>query len=197
VTVRQWFHYQEATYGRKPGSRWEQTLVFREGSRYFLAADKIASVNDVEQLILRIDMPGHLKHDRGDSFERIYLSYEGETPSSDFADDFPPDARHLYQRRPGAIPARMIRAYQVRLAGRPGPWLAGMTLDPEVVSEAWCHQRGYVCFIQEIGGRRVREGETFGASYVVGWFEDVEEMERVYDAERAAAGAERGDLRCP
>jgi len=185
VVVRQWFRYQEATYGRQPGSLWEQTLVFRDGVRWFRASDEITSANDVERLILRLDMPGHLKHNAGDSFERIYLSYQGEIPSSEFVQDFPPDTRHLYQRAPGRVPERMVRAYQVRLSGWPGPWLAGMTLDPGIVSEAWCHQRGYVCFIQEIGDLPVAKGGRFGAQYVVGWFDSIEEMHEVYDAERA------------
>jgi hypothetical protein len=75
----------------------------------------------------------------------------------------------------------MIRAYQLKLAGRPGPWLAGMTLDPSETSEAWCHQRGYVCMIEELHRKPVRAGETFGAAYVVGYFDDIPEMERVYD----------------
>jgi hypothetical protein len=75
----------------------------------------------------------------------------------------------------------MIRAYQVKQAGKPGPWLAGMTLDPAAVSETWCHQRGYVCFIEEIGGRRIKAGDAFGAAYVVGWFNDIAEMQKVYD----------------
>ncbi|HEV3386501.1 MAG TPA: hypothetical protein VG097_16920, partial [Gemmata sp.] len=79
------------------------------------------------------------------------------------------------------IPERMIRAYQVRQEGKPGPWLAGMTLDPAAVSEAWCHQRGYVCFIEELHGRNVKAGDSFGAAYVVGWFDDIAEMEKVYD----------------
>ena len=62
----------------------------------------------------------------------------------------------------------MIRAYQVKVNGKAGPWLAGMTLDPAAVSEAWCHQRGYVCFIQELHGRKVKAGETFGAGIDVG-----------------------------
>jgi hypothetical protein len=65
-----------------------------------------------------------------------------------------------------------------------------MTLQPEVVWEAWCHQRGYVCFIQEIGGYRVRAGEAFGAAYAVGWFDDVAEMLAVYDELRGPVGIE-------
>ena len=82
----------------------------------------------------------------------------------------------------------MIRAYQVRLDGEGGPWLAGMTLDPGDVYEAWCHQRGYVCFIEEIGGRPVAAGESFGAAYVVGWFDSIAEMHAVYDSYRGASG---------
>ena len=32
-----------------------------------------------------------------------------------------------------------------------------MTLDPAEVAEAWCHQRGYVCLIEELH-RRARQG---------------------------------------
>ena len=80
----------------------------------------------------------------------------------------------------------MIRAYQVRLDGKPGPWLAGMTLDPAAASEAWCHERGYVCFIQELHRRAVQKGEAIGAAYAVGWFDDVPQMKEVYDAHKGA-----------
>ena len=82
----------------------------------------------------------------------------------------------------------MIRAYQVKVDGKPGPWLAGLTLDPEVTSEAWCHQRGYICFIQELHCMKVKAGERFGAAYAVGWFDDIAEMEKVYDRHRGAKG---------
>jgi len=188
VAVLQWFRYRQATYGRVPGSLWQQTLLFRDGVRYFMSADKITSMNSVDRLALRIDMPGHLKHDSGDNFEQIYLSYEGCIPSEEFLTDFPPDERHLYQRDPESIPERMIRAYQVRLGGRPGPWLAGMTLQPDIVSETWCHQRGYVCFIQEIGDMPVGEEDSFGAAYIVGWFDDIDEMNAAYDAHAGVCG---------
>jgi hypothetical protein len=127
-------------------------------------------------------MPGHIKHKGGDTFEQVYLSYlDKPIPASAFKDDFAPDARYLYQRKDDKIPDRMIRAYQVKQDGKPGPWLAGMTLDPAAVSEGWCHQRGYICFIEELHRRNVKAGESFGAAYVVGWFDDVAEMEKVYD----------------
>jgi hypothetical protein len=74
----------------------------------------------------------------------------------------------------------------VKLDGKPGPWLAGMTLDPAAVVEAWCHQRGYICFIQELHGRKVKAGETFGAAYIVGWFDDIRAMETTYDRHKGA-----------
>jgi len=190
IAVRQWFQYTDATYGREPGSVWEQTILFRDGLRYFLSADKITSVNSVAQLTLRIDMPGHLKHRAGNSFEQIYLSYGGTLPAAAFLEDFPPHARHLYQRDDTAIPELMIRAYQVRLESAVGPWLAGITLEPGVVSEAWCHQRGYVCFIEEIGGRPVAAGESFGAAYAVGWFNGIEEMCATAEEHKGAIGLE-------
>jgi len=190
VAVRQWFRFQTAFYGRKPGSLWEQVIVFRDGLRYFLSADKITSLNTVEQLVFRTDLPGHLRHQNGDAFEQIHLSYHGTIPAAAFAEDFPPHERYLYQRSLDAVPERMIRAYQVRLDSAPGPWLAGMTLDPAIVFEAWCHQRGYVCFIQEIGGGTVAAGESFGAAYVIGWFDGIEDMHAAYDEHKGATGIE-------
>ena len=187
VAVRLRWRFTQAAPGLKAGSLWEQTLVFQPGVRYVLSGEQITSVNDVDNLFYRIDMPGHIRHKGGDSFAQIYLSYHDQklTPEA-FAGNFAPDEKFLYQRREGQVPRRMIRAYQVKVAGKPGPWLAGMTLDPSAVSEAWCHERGYVCFIQELHGKKVKAGETFGAAYVVGWFDDVEEMEKTYDRYKGA-----------
>ena len=56
-----------------------------------------------------------------------------------------------------------------------------MTLDPRDVCEAWCHQRDYVCMIEEIGGRPIKPGESFGAAFIVGFFDSLDEMHDVYD----------------
>ncbi len=186
VAIRLKFKFTEPAKGFKAGSLWEQTLVFLPDTRYVLCAEQITSANDVDNLLYRIDMPGHIKHKAGDNFEQIYLSYHGRIPATEFTRDFAPDERFLYQRKDGKVPERFIRAYQLRLSGQPGPWLAGMTLDPAEVVEAWCHQRGYVCFIEELHGKAVKAGETFGAAYVVGYFDDLPEMERVYDRYKGA-----------
>jgi hypothetical protein len=188
VAVRLKYTFTKPTKGFKAGSIWEQTLVFRPGWRFFLGAEKITSVNDVDDLFYRIDMPGHIKHKNGDSFEQVYLSYHGLIPAKEFKDDFPPDRRFLYQRKEGKVPERFIRAYQVKLDGKPVPWLAGMTLDPAEVYEAWCHQRGYVCLIEELHGKKVKAGESFGAAYLVGWFDDVKDMETTYDRFKGTKG---------
>ncbi len=198
VAVRLRYTYHQPGQGYKAGSTWEQTLVFQPGRRYALSAERITSANDVDNLFYHLDMPGHIKHRGGDTFTQVYLSYhDGLIPASAFREDFAPDAKFLYQRREGQVPRRMIRAYQVKVDGRPGPWLAGITLDPAEVSEAWCHQRGYVCFIEELHGRPVRAGESFGAAYVVGWFDDIPAMERVADQYRGARSIsiEGGKLR--
>ncbi len=186
VAVKQDFTYTLAAPGKKAGSRWEQTLVFPLGKRYFFAADRVTTLNASEALFLRTDLPGHIKHKNGDSFSEVYLSYHGLIPSSEFTKDFAPDEKFLYVRESGKEPKRMIRAYHIK----DGPWLAGMTLDPTAVSEAWCHQRGYVCMIQEIGGRPVKPGDTFGAAYVIGYFDSIEEMEKVYDEYAGHRGLE-------
>jgi hypothetical protein len=182
VAIRQRYTFHEPGAGYKAGSTWEQTLVFQRGVRWFFSCERITSVNDVDELFYRIDMPGHVRHKGGDSFTQVYLSYLSKPiPASEFKDDFGPDAKYLYRREEGSAPERMIRAYQVKLDGRAGPWLAGMTLDPAEVSEAWCHQRGYVCFIEELHRKKVKAGESFGAAYIVGWFDSIAEMEKVYD----------------
>jgi hypothetical protein len=181
VAVKLKFKFHQVAKGFQPGSTWEQTLLFLPDTRYFLSSEKITSVNDVDNVFYRIDMPGHIQHKQGDTFTQVYLSYQGKHSSEEFLKDFAPDEKFLYHRDDKKIPERMIRGYQVKRRDKPGPWLAGMTLDPSQVSEAWCHQRGYVCFIQELHGRKIKKGESMGAAYIVGWFDSVEEMETVYD----------------
>jgi len=192
VAVRQEFKYRTAAPGKKTGSRWSQVLVFPVGQRYFVSMDRIDAVNASPAMFLRIDMPGHLRHDRGDTFRNIYLSYRGTLPASEFFDDFPPDGKFNYRRGRDRVPERFIRACQLRDAktGRIGPWLAGMTLDPAVVTEAWCHQRGYVCMIEEFGGRPIRPGESFSAAFVVGYFDSIDQMHQVYDRYQGATRLE-------
>jgi hypothetical protein len=187
VALRLRHRFTEAAKGLKPGSQWEQTLVFQNGLRYVLCAEQITSINDVDDLFYRIDMPGHIKHKGGDTFEQVYLSYaEKMIPASAFDSDFAPDEKFLYQRKEGHIPEYMIRAYQVKRDGKPGPWLAGITLDPAETSEAWCHQRGYVCMIEELHRRHVKAGEKFGAAYAVGWFDDVAAMKKCAERYKGA-----------
>jgi hypothetical protein len=192
VGVRTRFRYRIAAPGKKAGSLWEQTLVFPAGKRYFLSCDRITSVNNSEALFLRLDMPGHIRHAKGDTFSEVYLSYHGRIPAGEFLQDFAPDEKFLYARGEGKVPQRFIRAYRLRdpRTGKDGPWLAGMTLDPSVVSEAWCHQRGYVCMIEEFGGRPVRAGQSFSAAFLVGYFDSIAEMHRVYDQYRGHTGLE-------
>jgi hypothetical protein len=180
------YQYITAAPGKKAGSTWHQTLVFPEGCRYFLSCDRITSVNDSDSAFLRIDMPGHIRHKNGDAFSEIYLSYHGQIPA------FAPDEKFNYTRGRTPLPPRFIRAYHLSdpKTGNPGPWLAGMTLDPNIVSEAWCHQRGYVCMIEEFGGRPIKAGESFSAAFIVGYFDSVEEMNKVYDQCAGHSGLE-------
>ena len=183
VAIKQDYQYHLAAPGKKSGSRWEQTIVFPAGKRYFLSCDRVTAVNASDAMFLRIDMPGHIKHNRGDTFSEVYLSYHGRIPAKEFFTDFAPDERFLYVRQEAKVPKRIIRAYHIRdpKTGKDGPWLAGMTLDPADVYEAWCHQRGYVCLIEEIGGRPIKPGESFGAAFIVGFFDSIDEMHAVYD----------------
>ncbi len=206
VAIQQSYQYRTAAPGKKTGSTWTQTIVFPIGKRYFLSCDRIDAVNSSDAMFLRIDMPGHIKHSQGDSFSQVYLSYptnkidpndpgvpthirtksigQGQiVPSSAFAQNFAPDAAFNYRRSDNNIPTRIIRGYQTRNPkdGSDGPWLAGLTLDPSIVSEAWCHQRGYICMIQEFGGRPIRPGHSFSATFATGFFDTIDEMHAVYD----------------
>jgi len=195
VAVKQSFQYLTAAPGKKTGSKWSQTIVFPAGKRYFLSSDRIDAVNASPAMFLRIDMPGHIKHKQGDTFSEVYLSYHGRIPAKDFATNFAPDEKFNYRRDAWQaagkkLPERIIRGYRLREAstGKDGTWLLGMTLEPGIVSEAWCHQRDYVCMIEEFGERSIQAGESFSAAFVVGYFDTIEEAERVYDAHRGHSG---------
>lgn len=192
VAIEQKWNYQIAAPGKQTGSEWRQTLVFPSGKRYFISTDRILSRNSGDALFFRQDMPGHIKHDNGNNFSEVYLSYRGRIPASEFSSNFAPDEKFNYRRDRDGVPRRMIRAYHVRdpKTGAAGPWLAGMTLNPADTSEAWCHQRSYVCMIHEVGERPVKAGESFGAAYITGWFDSIEEMEQVYDAHRGYSDLE-------
>ena len=155
--------------------------------------DRIDSVNDAKEMFLRTDMPGCVRHEKGDTFSEIYLSYLGgpqgvRIPSSEFFTPFPPDLKFGYRRDTHRTPKHFIRAYRLRdrATGKDGPWLAGMTLAPSVVYEAWCSQRpgGIIVMIEEIHGKPVKAGGSFSAAHIVGYFDTIEEMHRVNDRYR-------------
>ncbi len=190
VAVRTSYQFEYAAPGRKPGSRWTQLVVFPRGVRYFLLMDQVESVNDSPEMFLRNDTPGCVRHVEGDTFSEIFLSYlsgpEGvRIPAREFFTPFPPDLKYGYRRDTHQLPAQFIRAYHLRdpETGRDGPWLAGLTLQPSVVYEAWCSQRpgGIIVMIEEIHGRPVRAGETFSAAHLVGYFDSIDEMRTTYE----------------
>jgi hypothetical protein len=195
VAIQQSFQYQTAAPGKKTGSKWSQTLVFPAGKRYFVSSDRIDAVNDSPAMFLRIDMPGHIKHKQGDTFSEVFLSYHGRIPAKEFFENFAPDEKFNYRRdrleaAGQKLPERIIRGYKLRdpATGKDGPWLLGMTLDPAIVSEAWCHQRGYVCMIEEFGEKPIQPGQSFSAAFIVGYFDSLDEAEKVYDQHRGASG---------
>jgi hypothetical protein len=190
VAVKTTYNYEYASPGHKAGSRWTQLVVFPKGERFFVLMDQIDSVNDSKEMFLRNDTPGCVRHEKGDTFSEIYLSYLSgpkgvRIPSSEFFAPFPPDLKFGYRRDTHKTPKHFIRAYHLRdnKTGTDGPWLAGLTLEPSVVYEAWCSQRpgGIIVMIEEIHGRPVKKGESFSAAHIVGYFDSIEEMHEVYD----------------
>jgi hypothetical protein len=190
VAVKTTYKFEYAAPGRKPGSQWTQLIVFPVGVRYFLLMDKIDSVNSSPEMFLRNDTPGCVRHEKGDTFSEIYLSYLSgpkgiRIPSSEFFAPFPPDLKFGYRRDTHQLPDTFIRAYHLRNkeTGAAGPWLAGLTLDPSVVYEAWCSQRpgGIIVMIEEINGKPVNAGESFSAAHIVGYFDDINQMHELYE----------------
>lgn len=199
VAVRTTYNYEYAAPGRIPGSRWTQWIVFPRGKRYFVLMDRIDSVNDSNEMFLRNDTPGCVRHVKGDTFSEIYLSYLSgprgiRIPASEFFAPFPPDLKFGYRRDTHRTPDHFIRAYHLRdrETGADGPWLAGLTLEPSVVYEAWCSQRpgDIIVMIEEIHGRPVKAGESFSAAHIVGYFDTIDEMHAVYDQHKGHTALE-------
>ncbi|MGE5140359.1 MAG: hypothetical protein ACM3JD_12910 [Rudaea sp.] len=105
-------------------------------------------------------------------------------PAREFFTPFPPDAKFGYRRDAHNTPATFMRAYHLRdkATGKDGPWLAGLTLEPSVVYEAWCSQRpgGIIVMIEEIHGKPVKAGESFSAAHLVGYFDTIDQMHAMY-----------------
>jgi hypothetical protein len=197
VAVKTTYQYEYAAPGRKPGSRWTQLIVFPKGERYFVLMDQIDSVNDSPEMFLRNDTPGCVRHEKGDTFSEIYLSYLSgpkglRIPAKEFFEPFPPDLKFNYRRDTHRVPDSFIRAYRLRdkKTGKAGPWLAGLTLEPSVVYEAWCSQRpgGIIVMIEEVHGKPVKAGESFRAAHVVGYFDTIEQMHKVNDKYQGYTG---------
>jgi hypothetical protein len=193
VAVKTTYQFEYAAPGRKAGSRWTQLVVFPKGERFFVLMDKIDSVNDSPEMFLRNDTPGCVRHEQGDTFSEMYLSYlsgpQGlRIPANEFFAPFPPDLKFGYRRDTHQTPASFIRAYHLRdkATGKDGPWLAGLTLDPSIVYEAWCSQRpgGIIVMIEEVYGRPIKAGQSFSAAHIVGYFDNVEAMHKTYDRYR-------------
>lgn len=190
LAVKTTYRYEYAAPGRKPGSRWTQLIVFPQGERFFVLMDKIDTVNDSPEMFLRGDVPGCVRHQRGDTFSEMYLSYLGgpeglRIPASEFFTPFPPDAKFGYRRDTHKMPESFIRAYHLRdkATGKDGPWLAGLTLEPSIVYEAWCSQRpgDIIVMIEEIYGKPIKAGQSFSAAHIVGFFDSIEQMHAVYN----------------
>ena len=190
VAVKTQYRYEYAAPGRNAGSLWTQLIVFPKGKRYFVSMDRIDTVNDSEEMFLRNDTPGCVRHNQGDTFSEMYLSYLGgpdglRIPAGEFFEPFPPDAKFNYRRDTHELPKDFIRAYHLRdkETGKDGPWLAGLTLEPSVVYEAWCSQRpgGIIVMIEEIHGKPTKAGDSFSAAHIVGYFDTIDEMHEVYE----------------
>jgi hypothetical protein len=197
VAVKTTYQFEYAAPGKKPGSRWTQLIVFPKGARYFLLMDKVESANDSPELFLRNDTPGCVRHEKGDTFSEMYLSYLSgpkgvRIPAKEFFEPFPPDLKYGYRRDTHRVPEHFIRAYHLRdkKTGKDGPWLAGLTLEPSVVYEAWCSMRpgGIIVMIEEIHGKPTKAGDTFSAAHIVGYFDGIEPMHQLYESYKGHTG---------
>jgi hypothetical protein len=206
VAVRTTYQYEYGAPKRNAGSKWTQLVVFPAGKRYFLLMDRIDTVNDSDEMFLRNDTPGCVRHEKGDTFSEMYLSYLGgpeglKIPSKEFNDPFPPDEKFDYIRGREKAPKDFIRAYHLRdkETGKDGPWLAGLTLEPSIVYEAWCSMRpgGIIVMIEEVYGKPIKAGGSFSAAHIVGYFDNIEEMKTLYEQHKGhtALAADEGGWR--
>jgi hypothetical protein len=62
-------------------------------------------------------------------------------------------------------------------------------LETADLAAAIC-KKGYVCMIEEFGGRPIQAGQSFSAAFIVGYFDTLEEMHRVYDAHKGFTALE-------
>lgn len=193
VAVQTQYKYEYGAPGRNAGSQWTQLVVFPRGKRYFLLMDKIDTVNDSNEMFLRNDTPGCVRHHNGDTFSEFYFSYFGGpdgqyVPSSEFFEPFQSDEKYQYIRGREPMPERFFRAYHLRdpETGKAGPWLGGLTLEPSVVYEAWCNMwpGNIIVLIEECYGRPIKAGQSFSEAFIVGYFDSIPEMRDVYDAHK-------------
>ena len=191
VAVKTTYKYEYAAPGRKPGSQWTQLIVFPKGERYF-----VLDGQDRQRQRLARDVPAQ-RH------AGLRSPREGRHVQRDVPElpERPEGRAHSVERVLHAVSARLevrlsprhaqarrehfIRAYHLRdkKTGKDGPWLAGLTLDPSVVYEAWCSQRpgGIIVMIEEIHGKPTKAGESFSAAHIVGYFDTIDDMHKVYD----------------
>ena len=154
--------------------------------------DRIDADNASDAMFLRLDMPGHVRHTRRDTFSEIYLSYRGRIPAAEFLADFPPDARFDYRRQRDPLPERFIRGYRLRDAatGRDGPWLLGH--DAGTLGRL----RGLVppagLRVHDRGVRRPAHSRrtVLQHAFLVGYFDSLEEAPAVYDAHKGHTALE-------
>jgi hypothetical protein len=193
VAIQTEYKYEYAAPGRNAGSKWTQLIVFPKGKRYFVLMDRIDTVNDSQEMFLRNDTPGCVRHEKGDTFSEFYFSYLGgpdglHAPSSEFFEPFAPDEKFGYVRGKQPVPERFFRAYHLRdpKTGKDGPWLGGLTLEPSTVYEAWCSMRpgGIIVVIEEFYGKPIKAGQSFSEAFIVGYFDTIDEMRDVYDAHK-------------
>lgn len=61
---------------------------------------------------------------------------------------------------------------------------------PSVVYEAWCGERpgNIIVVIEEVHGKPVKAGGSFSAAHVVGYFDTIEAMHKVYDRNKGHTG---------
>src|SRR5262249_55435144 len=76
--------YTKAAPARKGGSLCEQTRVFQPCGGYARCGERTTSANALANVCYRIDMPGHIRHQSGDTFAQVYLSYHGTVPAAAF-----------------------------------------------------------------------------------------------------------------
>jgi len=119
VVIKQQFQYRHGRAGQKGGIDVEQNIVLQSGKRFFISSDRMMWVNSSETMFFPAGYAGHIKHNKGDTFSEIYLSYREENGRKNCSVGILRGILRLMRvqiigANKNKVPERLFRAYHLR-----------------------------------------------------------------------------------